>query len=92
MVYGFDYYRHRFTRFIFYTGKSSLLKKNNYLPKYYLTDFLLENNNCLILKGESNEKIKIDLKNNPTLQTSLTDKKMLNFLNGIMDKPNNNLI
>ena len=92
IIYGFDYYRNRFTKFIFLNNEKLLLEKINFLPKYYVTDFMFENENQLSIKSKPNQYITVNLKNNQVLQKSLTDQSFLKLLNNIINKPNNNLI
>ena len=81
LIYGFDYYRHRRTRFIFHTNENLKDNKENRVPNYLITGIDIIENKNIFIKDENNCEITILFKNSGKEKTELKKEKFLELIN-----------
>ncbi|WP_147437205.1 hypothetical protein [Ulvibacter antarcticus] len=91
VIYGYDYYNTRQTKFLFSSDLEQLTNVPSLLPTYQVSDFELLKVDTLILKGNGNEKITADLNRNINLKQIIIDNELLNLLNNLTSNPNNKI-
>ncbi|TBV28395.1 hypothetical protein DMZ43_04975 [Meridianimaribacter sp. CL38] len=80
LIYGFDYYRHRKTRFIFHTNQNLKDNKENRIPNYLITKIDVIENEKIIITDENNCKITIMFKSYGKEKTQLKEEKFLELI------------
>lgn len=81
LIYGFDYYRDRRTRFIFCTDSNLISKKENRIPNYLISKIDIVENEKIVITSENNCEITILFKSYGKEKTQLKEQKFLELIN-----------
>ena len=84
IIYGYDYYRHRNTNFLFHTNKELPSIKGNVIPNYLITNIQVFENDKIIITDENNCEVTIPNKGYYGKERPrLKEQKFIELLNKI---------
>ena len=86
LIYGFDYYRDRRTRFIFHTNENLKDNKANRIPNYLITKIDVIENEKIVITDENNCEITILFKSYGKEKTQLKEEIFLELINKLNKK------
>lgn len=86
LIYGFDYYRHRRTRFIFHTNQNLKNNKENQIPNYLITKIDVIENEQIVITDENDCEISVLFKSYGKEKTQLKEESFIKLI----DKLNKN--
>src|SRR5690606_13914944 len=88
LIYGFDYYRDRRTRFIFHTNENLKDNKENRIPNYLITKIDVIENKKIVITDENNCEITILFKSYGKEKIQLKEESFIKLI----DKLNKNYL
>ncbi len=83
LIYGYDYYRHRNTKFIFHTNKDLKSLQGNNIPNYLISKISIIENKEIVITNEDDGEITIMYKSYRKEKLQLKEEKFTELLNNL---------
>ncbi|MFD2918048.1 hypothetical protein [Psychroserpens luteus] len=80
LIYGYDNYSHRQTKFLFYTDKNNALIEDINIPKYSILDIEIIENDKIFINGDDNSIITLRYINYGKEKPQLKEPKFVELL------------